>query len=139
VNHLKSSAIKREQKKSFLLREISRLIYEVGQEESVVRDVFVTRVDLSADTGICYVYFSTAAIGTSNEEVWDKALEKLKLYKPSMRSKLSKSMHSRYTPDLLFLFDEKQEKIQHLNSLLDQVHQEFGEKNEKEEEEDDSF
>ena len=138
MNHLKSSNIKREQKKSFLLREISRLLYEVGQEESAVRNVFVTRVDLSADTGICYVYFATAATGATSEEVWDAALDKLKLYKPSMRSKLSKSMHSRYTPDLLFLFDEKQEKIQHLNSLLDKVHHEMSEKSEEEEDEDQS-
>lgn len=138
MDHLKSSNIKREQKKSFLLREISRILYEVGQEEAAVRDVFVTRVDLSADTGICYVYFATAASDHSTEEIWEAAFEKLKLYKPSMRQKLSKSMHSRYTPELLFLFDEKQEKIHHLNDLLDKVHQELHEKDNDENEEDES-
>lgn len=122
----KTNDIKREQKKSFLLREISNLIYNVAQEEPKVAAVYVTRVDLSADTGICYVFFDTyQSDASSKEDLFNGALAVLKLYKPSIRRQLSKNMHTRYVPQLMFMFDKKQEKVRHINDLLDQVQQEL--------------
>ena len=43
--------IKREQRKSFYLREISSFIQKIRQDEPLIQPVYVTRVDLSADTG----------------------------------------------------------------------------------------
>ena len=117
----KAHEIKRERKKALFLREVSTLIQKISEDEPAVRNVYVTRVELSADTGICYVYFSCYV----DKADFKEALDVLKLYKPSMRSFLAKSLSLRYAPNLVFLYDEKKEKIQKIDQLLDEVHQEL--------------
>ncbi|MCK4517185.1 hypothetical protein KAT92_00275, partial [Candidatus Babeliales bacterium] len=57
----KSSAptVKQEQKKSFLLQEISALVRSVTADEPKLLSLFVTRIETSRDGGICYVYCSS--------------------------------------------------------------------------------
>ena len=119
--------IKREQRKSYYLRELSQLLYALGQDEPLLRSIFPTRIDLSDDGGICYVYFSVIPTNAtdSREELFDQALPQLKLYKPSIRTALAKTLSKRYVPDLLFLFDDKKEKVDKMNDLLDKVQQQL--------------
>ncbi|MFH1644260.1 MAG: 30S ribosome-binding factor RbfA [bacterium] len=126
MNRTRLSEIKREKKKALFLREVSSFIQKISQDEPVVLKVFVTRVELSADSGICYIYFA----GFNGKKDFDEALEILKLYKPSMRSVLAKSLKLRYAPDLVFRFDEKQEKVQKMEELLEKIHEELGEEDE---------
>ncbi|MBX9830729.1 ribosome-binding factor A [Candidatus Babeliales bacterium] len=127
MNERKPNERKKEQKKSFLLREISTLVHALGREEPDVAAVFITRVELSADNGICYIYFAAYPdpkvedFKAAAQAMFNKALDRLKLYKPSMRTALAKVMHGKYTPSLIFLFDEKQEKVLKINELLDKV------------------
>ncbi len=115
----KSSArdIKREQKKSFLLQELSSLILAIAQDESTVANVFITRVDLSSDGGVVYVYLSTFG----SKDTFEESLETLKLYKPSLRRELSKRMHSRYVPNIHFRYDEVKERTRKLDTLLQEI------------------
>ena len=115
----KSSAheIKREQKKSFLLQQISSLILTIAQDEPSVAKVFVTRVDLSSDGGVCYVYLSTFG----SPETFEEALELLKLYKPSLRRELAKRLQSRYVPNIRFEYDTVKDRTRKLDTLLEQI------------------
>lgn len=119
MSRLKAHEIKREQKKSLFLKEISKLIQAISADEEDVAGVYPSRVDFSADTGICYVYFATFT--ESEQETFDKALRVLKMYKPSIRTALSKEIKSRYVPDLVFLYDEVKIKERRINDLLDKV------------------
>ena len=125
----RSQDIRREQKKSFYLREISSLLQRLSIDEPDVTRVFVTRVDLSPDGGMCYIYLSTY----STQEDFDTALEKLKLYKPSMRQALAKSMRGRYVPNLVFVYDQVKEKTRRVEDILDEIskRQEEGDENDK--------
>jgi len=123
--------VKREKKKSLYMREITSLIQEIAQDEPVVAQVYVTRVDFSADCGICYVYFST--FGEFSEELFEQVLERLKLYRPSMRSALARSIKSRYTPDLAFFYDKTKEKEFKINQLLDKVVEDLRENEQQDE------
>jgi ribosome-binding factor A len=111
--------IKRERRKSLFLQEFSVLFQELLREDSSLIDVFVSKVDLSNDTGICYIYFS--AIKEPGEEVFNQALEKLKLYKPSLRKAFANRIKTRYAPDLVFVYDKAKEKERRINELLDKV------------------
>lgn len=115
--------IKREKKKSLFFRELSVLIHKITVSEPDVAAVYISRVDLSADSGIIYVYF--ASMREPSKELFEKALAKLKLYKPSIRKALAQSLQSRYTPNLLFLFDENAEKVRNINELLDKAQKEL--------------
>lgn len=118
-----TSTIKREQRKSLLFRELSSLIHSVATDNPQIPELlstYVTRVDFSADGGICYVYFWNSA----GEELFIKARSTLLLYKPSIRSALAKTMQKKYTPDLVFLFDAVHAKEIRVNELLDRVQDE---------------
>ena len=117
VNNSAVATIKREQKTSFFLREVSAMIQELVIDEPSLLRVFVTKTQLSQDCGICYVYFSTYG----KKEEFDDALQILKLYRPSMRKRLAQIRSSRYTPDIFFKYDEAKDKERHINDLLDQI------------------
>lgn len=108
---------KREQKISLFFREISSLIQQLSLDESDLLKVFVTRVRLSNDYKICFIYFSTYTDKTE----YDKALKVLKLYKPSLRKAIAQAIPNRYSADLVFLYDETKEKERKINELLDKV------------------
>lgn len=113
-------SFKRDQKQSFLLKEISSLFHSIAIDEPKLLLLFITRVELSRDGGICYVYFSTH----TDEKAYEEGLELLKLYKPSMRKALASAMHSRYVPDLRFRYDKAKDKERRVTSLLDKIQQE---------------
>jgi ribosome-binding factor A len=122
--------VKRERKKSLFLRELSVFVDTISQEQPALREVYLSRLELSADGGICYLYFAAIAPMSdaqpvSAEDRYKAALEVLKLYRPSIRKALAQALQARYTPDLIFMFDEKREQIDRINELLDQVQQEL--------------
>ena len=112
-----SPSIRREQKKKALLRMLSSFIQNITNDDQTLKDLFVTRVELSDDNSMCYVYFSTY----TTPEVFESMLPKLILYKPSMRAALAKEFQSRYTPDLIFYYDRIKDKERAIHELLDKV------------------
>lgn len=49
--------IKKAQKESLLFREISRLFMQTAMDDSRLQNVVLSRVTLSDDKGVCYIYF----------------------------------------------------------------------------------
>lgn len=113
------SNIKQDKRKKLYLRELSVIVQALAAQEPAVADVYVTRIEFSADTGICFVYFTSfVADGLAS---YEKALDVLKLYKGSMRKELARTINARYTPELVFVYDENKEKERHIHGLLDKV------------------
>ncbi|MCL4361335.1 30S ribosome-binding factor RbfA [Candidatus Dependentiae bacterium] len=108
--------IKKAQKESLLFREISRLFMQTAMDDTRLQGVILSRVSLSVDKGVCYIYFYSY----KGKKHFDEVLEVLKLYKPSLRKALSK-LPSRYTPELVFKYDEDLEKQMKLEEILDKV------------------
>ena len=116
--------VKKERKKSLFLRELAAIVQRLGGEEPAIAQVFVSRVDLTDDYGACYVYL--VPYTSFSQEIVDMAIEKLILYKPSIRRAIAESINPRYTPDIRFFFDEVKEKQYKIDQLLDKVHEELG-------------
>ena len=112
--------VKREKKKSFLLQEISNLIRQIAADDPRIKSIFVTKIELSKSGGICYVYFSSYDSNYDPKEY----LEVLKLYKPSVRTAMSKILQSKYIPDIRFTHDEGKDKERRIHALLDEISQE---------------
>ena len=102
----KVSDIKRAQKASLLLKAISQLYWEATRDDKELLGLFISRVELSQDKGMCYVFFYTP----EGQEFFKEKLQTLKLYKPSLRAALAKQIPGRYTPDIIFKFDAQQKK-----------------------------
>lgn len=112
-----SPHIKRAQKESLLLRELSKLLLQISMDDSRIAGVFINRVQLSQDKGTCNVLFYTAA----GKEAFDALMPILILYKPSLRKALSTIIPGRYTPQLAFKFDSQFEKQQRIENLLEKL------------------
>lgn len=119
MNPSRVSDIKRAQKESVLLRLISGLFHQITLEKPALRDIYVTRVELSPGKTLCRVFFYT----TAGAEHFRSVLDEIKLYKPSMRKAVAQTFNARYTVDLLFVFDEQFEKTQRIESLIEKVKQ----------------
>lgn len=113
----RAGIIKREQRKTFLFREFSKLFHEKTLEEPALIDLILTRVELSPGNGVCTIYFVTP----KGEEAFNEALETLKLYGPSFRFAFAKLKESRHVPEFKFAYDHTMEKVHKMNQLLDSL------------------
>ena len=109
--------IKRAQKESYFFREISQFFHQIAVDEPRLNGIFINRVSLSSDGGTCVVLF----LATNGREEFEQKLSTLILYKPSLRSALAKTSHGRYTPNLIFRYDEDHEKVEKINRLIDKL------------------
>ena len=109
--------VRKAQKESYFYREISTLFSRLVIDEPRLNGLFISKVSLSSDGGTCTVLFLT----TNGKAEFEEKLQTLILYKPSLRSALAKTSHGRYTPNLIFRYDEDQEKADKINRLIDKL------------------
>ena len=114
------SDIKRAQKESLLLRELSTYFLHIANEDNKIKDIILNRVKLSKDKSVCTLYFYTP----QGEPYFQEIIPFLILYKPSMRKALSQSIHGRYTPQLVFKYDTAYEKHLKIDELIEKLKQE---------------
>ncbi|MBT4856406.1 ribosome-binding factor A [bacterium] len=115
--HSSVSDIKRKQKEALLLKEISTLFLDVSLEYPAFQSLFINKVLLSPDKGLCSVYFYSP----KGIEFFKEQLPQLKLFKPSLRKALSQRIRSRRIPQIVFVFDSQLEKQETVESLLDKI------------------
>lgn len=113
----KLSTIKRAQRESVMFRILGVMFEEAVRENHDLEGWYVTRVDLSQGKTVAYVYVYSEA----GDAKFSSTLEKIKIYKPSMRKALATELQKRFTPDIIFIFDEQLKKTLHMERLLDKV------------------
>ena len=121
MNRTNLSQIKRSQKESLLLREISKLLHQLSLEDTELAGLFVNRVELSKNKGMCFIYF----YDPNGIEAFKEKNRRLILYKPSLRKGIASALDARYTPELKFMFDEQFDKQQRIETIIEQVKKEF--------------
>jgi len=119
MSNPKVSTIRREQKESLLMKEISQLFLTASLDDPNLRGLFINRVTLSPSKSVCYVFFYSE----NGENVFNDKLESLKLYKPSLRKAISQ-MKGRYAPEIVFKYDRQFEKQQKIENLLEKIKKE---------------
>ncbi len=115
MNQLKE--IKRARKESLLLKEISNFFLRIAQEEPELQGLYISRVRLSTDYGICSVFFHTA----DGKAAFEEKLSLLILYKPSLRHAIAQAIKGRYTPNLIFKYDEIFDKQRKVDELIEKL------------------
>lgn len=111
------SSIKRAQKESLLSKKIAILLNQIAQDDANIAELMLNRVELSTDKGVATLYFYLPG----GQEAFNKKVKALILYKPSLRSAIAKLVPSRYTPELVFRYDNTFEKELKINQLLDKI------------------
>lgn len=111
------SDIKKAQKEKIIQREVASLMMEAAQDDPELAGILVTRIELTPDKGMCYVYmYVEGGLAAFKEK-----LKYLKLFKPSMRKSLADTLKFRYTPDLTFAYDAQYEKELAINNLFEKL------------------
>jgi ribosome-binding factor A len=109
--------IRKAQKESYFFREISNLFLQITIDEPGLSGLFISKITLSSDGGTCVVLF----LATNGRAEFEEKLPLLILYKPSLRTSLARTSHGRYTPNLIFRYDEDHEKAEKINRLIDKL------------------
>jgi ribosome-binding factor A len=109
--------IKKAQKESYFYREISQLFLQITIDEPRLNGLFINRISLSSDGGTCVVLF----LASNGRSEFEEKRPILVLYKASLRTALAKTSPGRYTPKLIFRYDESQEKVEKINRLIDKL------------------
>ncbi len=112
--------IKRAQKESVLLKELSQLLLQITLDDSRLQNLFINRIKLSAAKSVCILFFYTPL----GEKDFKEKLPILILYKPSLRKAIAQKIPARYTPELVFKYDKQFEKQRKMDELLEQLKKE---------------
>lgn len=118
----KLSSIKTAQKESAILRVVSPLFEDALRDNPDLNTWHISRIQLSPGKSVAYVYLYSL----DDSQDFDTALGKIKLYKPSMRKALADELQKRYTPDIVFMFDEQLQRTLRMEKLLDTVKDQNG-------------
>lgn len=104
-----------------LREELSRLIRR-EMKDPRVSGVTVTGVETSPDLRHAKVFVRTLR----DEPTAEEAVEGLQSAEGFLRKKLGKELRIRRVPEFAFEVDRSLERVQRIESLLDQVHEEEG-------------
>lgn len=89
--------------------------------------ITISRVIMSPDLKLAKVYISFLG----NKEPADKLIERINYRKPHIRYMLGRQLTMKYTPDLIFFFDDTMEYADRINKLLNDVKKHDEETHEK--------
>jgi ribosome-binding factor A len=120
MNNPRVSDIKRAQKESLLLHEVSGYFLRITLDDERLKTLTLNRVKLSRDKSSCTLFFYCSG----GAEMFKKLLPTLILYKPSMRKALADQIDGRYTPQLIFKYDAPFERQLGIEALLDKIKEE---------------
>jgi len=82
--------------------------------------ITISRVIMSPDLKIAKVYLSFLG----NKQPAEKLVERINFRKPHIRFMLGKQLTLKYTPDLIFFYDDTMEYADKINKLLNEVKEE---------------
>ena len=109
-------------------RELS-LILQEEIDDPRLRDVSITRVDVSRDLRNAKVYY----IGLEDEDEKNYIGKAFKRAGSFMRSELAKRIYMKFTPRLTFLEDKEEEMEERMEKTFDRIEEELGTSQEREE------
>lgn len=120
MSNQRISDIKRAQKESLLLHELSSYFLRITMDDPRLKELTINRAKLSKDKSSCTIFFYCSG----GLERFQELMPVLILYKPSMRKALADSIASRYTPQLIFKYDAPFERQLSIEALLDSIKEE---------------
>ncbi len=107
--------------------EISMLLLREIQDPRI-QWVTLTAVKMSLDLRQARVFFTI--MGTEEER--QRSLQGLKRIAHSVSRHLGKNLRLRYSPEVIFVYDEVEEQARRIDTLLDQIRKEGSDSTEEE-------
>ena len=111
------ASIKIERLNHLIQQEISVILMEEVRDEDL-KFVTITDCDTSSDYSYCKVYFTVL-----EEDKKDVVLEALEGASSFIRSKLAERIDIRHTPELKFIYDTSIAYGEHIEKIINQIHE----------------
>lgn len=108
---------------SQIVREVSDILNNVARDR-LMHTITITGCDVSSDLSYAKIYF-TCVLDVEKKDI-EKELEEASGY---VRRELSERIDIRHTPKLVFKFDDSVEYGNHIENLLDKIHEKDEEEN----------
>ena len=102
---------------SLIRQEISELLQRQVKDPRLGNFITVNEVSTSPDLKYARVFVSCIDSGVEKEEV----LSALASASGFFRREVAKSLKLRYTPELIFQWDDSIERAEHISQLIDEV------------------
>ncbi|MBM3894617.1 ribosome-binding factor A [Candidatus Dependentiae bacterium] len=112
-----NSSHKKERARSQFFREFVVLFRKLALDEPILNSIFPTKTETAPDGSVMYFYFA----GDGDQAAVEEVLKTLILYKPSIRKAIGDQIRKRYVPQIIFRYDSTFEKIQRIESLLNNI------------------
>lgn len=110
--------IKVERLNHIIQEEISMILMTEVKDEDI-KFVTITGCDVTSDFSFAKVYFTVLDEDRKADTL--KALENASSF---IRGKLSEKIDIRHTPELKFIYDTSIEYGEHIDSIIDKIHEE---------------
>lgn len=111
------ASVKVERLNHLIQQEISSILMsEVRDEE--LKFVTITGCETTSDYSFCKVYFTVL-----EEDKKEEVLEALDGASSFIRTKLAERIDIRHTPELKFIYDTSIEYGEHIEKIIDQIHE----------------
>ena len=101
---------------SLIVKEVSDILNNESRDK-LMHTVTITGCDVSNDLSYAKIYF-TSTLSISSKEL-ERELEEASSY---IRRELAERIDIRHTPKLVFKFDNSIEYGNHIDELLDKIH-----------------
>lgn len=101
---------------SLIVKEVSDILLN-NSRDKLMHTITITGCDVSNDLSFAKVYF-TSTLNISSKEL-EKELEEASSF---IRRELAERIDIRHTPKLVFKFDNSIEYGNHIDDLLDKIH-----------------
>jgi len=108
-------SVKIERLNNLYLSELSKIIFK-EIKNPLIKTVNLTGVEITNDLSFAKIYF------TCMNEDKDKVLTELNEAKGFLRSKLAENINLRYTPELIFHYDNSIEYGMNIERIIKEIH-----------------
>jgi len=117
---VKKMPLKRPKRVGHLIQKEINTILQKQTKNPQMGFVTITEVKVTDDLQHAKVYFTV--YGSQQERIKTERL--LKKMTPFVRYHIGQRIRLRYTPEIVFYYDETIEKAARINELIDKIHQE---------------
>lgn len=108
---------------SLIVREVSDILMNEARDR-LMHTITITGCDVSSDLSYAKVYF-TCVLDIEKSEI-ERELEEASGF---IRRELSERIEIRHTPKLVFKFDDSVEYGNHIENIIDKIHEKDEEEN----------
>lgn len=117
IDHNKAKNIKKLRREAEILKTLMIVLHKIIIKKDIMSGLSFTRVNITADGSFIMVFVHSI----KGEEVAKHTIVYLNAYKKQMHHELCQQLQYRHVPHLKFLYDEQQDKVNKINTLLDKL------------------